>query len=124
MRQKVADLGDKWKWEEENLIYAGIEAPSKVKDRLVKDGTYRPTVSEACARGNRVRRDINLVAEGGRIKDLFNEEGESIVPLAGEVQMGSSIGVEAQAWEGGGRAGWEGRGNKVSHRGGHYKCRR
>ena len=40
MRQKVANLWDKWKWEEENLIYAGIEVPSEVKDRLVKDGTY------------------------------------------------------------------------------------
>ena len=87
MRQEVADLGEEWKWGEKNLIYTGIEAPSKVKDRLVKDGTYRPAVSEACARENRVRRDTNLVAEGGRIKDLFNEEGESILPLAGEVQM-------------------------------------
>ena len=87
MREKVRALGVKWKWEEEELKYAGIEAPVKVKDRLVKDGLYRPSVSEASTRGSRVRRETNLVAEGGSISDLFDEEGESVIPLAGEVQM-------------------------------------
>ena len=31
--------------------------------------------------------DANLLAEGDKIEDLFNEEEESIIPLAGEVQM-------------------------------------
>ena len=45
-------------------------------------------MSEAFALGaKRFGRDTNLVAEGGKIKDLFNEKGESINPLAGEVQM-------------------------------------
>ena len=36
MRQEVRALGQKWVWKEE-LRYAGIEAPSKVKERLVKE---------------------------------------------------------------------------------------
>ena len=44
-------------------------------------------MSEAFARRNKARMDTNLLAEGDKIKDLFNHEGESIIPLAGEVQM-------------------------------------
>ena len=36
MRQEVRALGQKWVWKEE-LRYAGIEAPSKVKERLVTE---------------------------------------------------------------------------------------
>jgi hypothetical protein len=87
MRDKVARLGDKWVWGEEDLRYAGIEAPAVVVKRLKEEGKYRPKVSQACAKGSRVRQDTTLVKEGGRIKDLFDEEGESVVPLAGEALM-------------------------------------
>ena len=56
------------------MIYAEIEVPSKVKDRLVRDGTFRPAVSEAFAQRNRARMDTNLLAEGDKIEDLFNEK--------------------------------------------------
>ena len=87
MREEVRALGQNWVWEEKDLKYAGIEAPSKVKERLVTEGRYRPKVSEAQARGSRVRRDTNLLDEGQKVADLFDEDGESVVPLAGEVCM-------------------------------------
>jgi hypothetical protein len=87
MRDKVEVLGERWEWGQEELQYAGIEPPAVVKERLVEEGTYKPKVSEACARGNRVRKDTALLKEGEKVKDLFNEEGESVMPLAGEVAM-------------------------------------
>ena len=48
MREEVKALGEKWSWGDEELRYAGIESPVKVKERLVSEGRYRPTVSEAC----------------------------------------------------------------------------
>jgi hypothetical protein len=87
MREKVAALGERWEWGQEELQYAGIEPPAVVKERLVKEGIYKPKVSEACARGNRVRKDTELLKEGEKVKDLFDEEGESVMPLAGEVAM-------------------------------------
>ena len=103
MRQKVANLGDQWKWQEEKSIYARIEAPSKVEDRLVRDGTYRPAVSEAFTQRNRARIDTNPLAEGDKIQDLFNEEGESIIPLAWEVQMEDPLVLRLKLGRGWGR---------------------
>ena len=87
MREEVRALSLNWVWGEEKLRYAGIEAPSKVKERLVTEGRYRPKVKEAQARGSRVRRDTNLLGVGQKILDLFDEDGESVVPLAGDVCM-------------------------------------
>ena len=87
MREEVKALGEKWSWGDEELRYAGIESPLKVKERLVSEGRYRPAVSQACVRGNRVRKDTDLLKDGRTIKDLFDEEGESVVSLAGDVLM-------------------------------------
>ena len=115
MRQKLDRLGNRWEWEEDKLRFAQIEAPVKIKDRLVVDGIYRPAVSEACARGNRVRRNTNLVPEGGKIKDLFNEEGESIKPLAGEVLMEVPLVWRLQRGKGAPAEDRNGRGGEVRY---------
>ena len=86
MREKVRALGERWEWEEEELKYAGIEAPKTVLDRLVRNGLYRPAVSKASALQNRLRRETNMVTKE-QIKDLFGEENEAVRRLAGEVQM-------------------------------------
>ena len=85
MRRKVEALGKGWRWEEEELRYSGTEAPADIVERIVKEGVYRPAVSRACVRGNRLRKEANLLEEGKTIKDLFNEEGLDVKPLAGEV---------------------------------------
>ena len=94
----------------------GIEVPSKVKDRLVRYGTYRLAVSEAFALGaKRFGRDNNLVAEGGKIKDLFNHEGESIIPLAGEVQMEAPLVWRNRRGRGAGEGEQDGKGGATRH---------
>ena len=100
MKAKVAALGERWEWGEEDLRYAGIEAPVKVKDRLVEEGKYRPAVTEASARASRVRRDTDLVKDSRNIKDLFDEEGESVVPLAGESVMEVPLAWRARRGQG------------------------
>ena len=45
MWEEVEALGEKWSWGKEDLKYAGIEAPEKVKDRLLSEGQYKPPVS-------------------------------------------------------------------------------
>ena len=42
-------MGEKWSRGKEDLKYAEIEAPEKVKDRLLLEGRYRPAVSQAMA---------------------------------------------------------------------------
>ena len=51
MREEVRALSLNWVWGEEKLRYAGIEATSKVKERMVTVGRYRPKVSKAQAGG-------------------------------------------------------------------------
>ena len=49
IREEVTALEEKWSWGKEELKYAGIEAPEKVKDRLLSEGLYKPAVSLAMA---------------------------------------------------------------------------
>ena len=86
-----------------------------MKYRLVKDGTYRPAVSEAFARRNKARMDTNLLAEGDKIKDLFNHEGESIIPLAGEVQMEAPLVWRNRRGRGAGEGEQDGKGGATRH---------
>ena len=46
MWEEVEALEEKWSWGKEDLKYAGIEAPEKVKDRLLSEGQYKPAVSQ------------------------------------------------------------------------------
>jgi hypothetical protein len=111
MREKVRALGRKWEWGEEPLKFAGIEAPVKVKERLEREGVYRPKVTEAQVRGSKVRAETNLVTEGSSIKELFDDEGESVIPLAGQASMEVPLawrarrGQEVEEGRGGGGGG-------------------
>ena len=50
-------------------MFSGIEAPIEVKERLVREGVYMPNVTKAQVRGNKVRKQTNLVNEGRCIDD-------------------------------------------------------
>ena len=100
MREEVRTLGRKWEWGEESLKFAGIEAPVKVKERLETEGVYRPKVTEAQVRGSKVREDTNLVKEGSSIKELFNDEEESVIPLAGQSSMEVPLAWRARRGQG------------------------
>ena len=100
MREEVRALERKWEWGEEPLKFAGIEAPLKVKERLEREGVYRPKVTEAHARGSKVRVQTNLVKPGSSIKDLFDDEGESVIPLAGQAIMEVPLAWRARRGQG------------------------
>ena len=92
IREEVTALEEKWSWGKEELKYAGIEAPEKVKDRLLLEGIYKPAVSLAMAQGSTIRKDTKLLENDDNlnkksIKDLFHDDGQSVRPLAGEYQM-------------------------------------
>ena len=59
--------------------------------------------------------DPNLLAKGDKIKDLFNEEGESIIPLAGEVQMEVPLVWSQRCGRGVGEGELDGRGGATRH---------
>lgn len=82
MREEVSRLKDKWTWCEEDLVYTGCEAPAKVVKLLVEKGVYKPKVSLPQARANRVRQAL-----GENAKDLFNDDGEAVRALAGDVNL-------------------------------------
>ena len=67
-------------------------------------------------------RDTNLLGEGQKISDLFDEDGESVVPLAGDVCMEVPLGPGLEAEEKSARCGGpgerQGRRHKAPHRGG------
>ena len=91
MREKVEALGEEWRWGEEELEFTGLEAPAKVKQRLLEEGTYVPMVKkgsvEAANRRGADLKEMGLLEEGGCVDDLYSEEGDSTVPLAGEAVM-------------------------------------
>ena len=58
-------------------MFSGIEAPIEVKERLVREGVYMPNVTKAQVRGNKVRKQTNLVNEGRCIRYIFDDTGES-----------------------------------------------
>ena len=49
INDEVESLRENWVWGKEDLKYAGIEAPEKVKDRLLSEGIYKPALSVAMA---------------------------------------------------------------------------
>jgi hypothetical protein len=61
------------------------EAPSTVKARLVEEGRYQPALKLKTLQRSRGLKESGLLQDGQRIKDLFDDEGEAIKPLAGEV---------------------------------------
>ncbi len=85
---KVEKLARKWTWGEEELKYTGMEAPSKVKERLEQEGLYRPVLKLGTVlRKGEALRDMGVLKEGQKVKELFGDDGEMIVPLSGKVLM-------------------------------------
>ena len=74
-------------------MFTGLETPVivKVKARLIEEGKYVPVVKkgsvEASIRRGTDLMQMGLLDEGGRIDDLYNEEGDSTVLLAGKAVM-------------------------------------
>ena len=55
-------------------MFPGIEALIEVKE---SEGVYMPKVTNAQTKGNRVRKQINLVSEGRCIRDLFDNTSDT-----------------------------------------------
>lgn len=87
-RKKVEELANVWTWGVEDLKYTSVEAPVRVKERLVQEAVYRPVLSLASVRNKGTQlRNMGVLEEGQKIQELFGEDGEMIVSLCGEVQM-------------------------------------
>jgi hypothetical protein len=71
----------------QDLKYIDIEAPDKILDRLITEGTYRPKLlyKNVMRRGQELK-EAGLLEEGEKVSSLF--EGEEMVrALAGEIPM-------------------------------------
>ena len=44
-KARLDSLGENWQWGAEDLKYTDIEAPAKVKERLMTSGVYRPAIN-------------------------------------------------------------------------------
>ena len=90
MKQKALldSLGERWSWGEEDLKYTDIEAPAKVKEMLMTRGLYRSVVNlKAAKRRKGELQNMGVLEDGRAVYDLFDDEGETTVALAGEIPM-------------------------------------
>ena len=88
MRERLESLAQEWKWSTEELEFAGTEAPAAIVQRIKETGMYRPVVPLKCVQRSTILKETGLLSGGQKkIKDLFDEEGESVIPLAGEAMM-------------------------------------
>jgi hypothetical protein len=91
-QEKLQALAQNWKWEEEDMKLARIEAPMKIITRLVEEAIYRPKIFRCNVRKYRDLEEAGLIAEDETIEDLFIDN-EPVKALAGETAM------EALTWE-------------------------
>ena len=86
-KSKLMSLSDKWEWEDNDIRKANTEAPKKIVNRLIEESLYRPKIFRSNIRSYRSLEEAGLIAEDEKIDDLFDINGESIIPLAGEIMM-------------------------------------
>lgn len=110
MREEVRVLSEKWMWSKEDLEYTGCEAPAKVVEVLVMEGRYKPKVTLPQARNNRARQE-----QGEMAKDLFDDEGEPVRALAGDVPLEVPLEWRARRGLYAGAVGEDGRSGATRH---------
>ena len=87
-QEELKKLGEKWQWGETEMIYSAIEAPTKIIKRLRDEGRFEPKLKQKnLVRQQQMMRDSGLLEEEQKLKDLFNDDNEQIIPLAGEIIM-------------------------------------
>ena len=85
MRERLESLAQEWKLSTEELEFAGTEALAAIVQRIKETGMYRPVVPLKCVQRSTILKETGLLSGGQKkIKDLFDEEGESVIPLAEE----------------------------------------
>ena len=61
---------------------------SNVKRRLQEEGTYKPVIRKNMVlRKGKELKQLGLLEEDATIHDLFGDDGEMVVPIAGESAM-------------------------------------
>jgi hypothetical protein len=85
-QEVLQSLSQKWRWEEKDLKFSCLEAPTKIIQRLLEEGVYRPKVKRENVRNYKDLIEAGLLQEGEKIDDLF-EDDEPVQPLAGESPM-------------------------------------
>lgn len=83
-QEDLRKLIENWKWDEVGLRMSCTEAPKAIIRRLVEEGMYCPLVPRCNLRNYRQLEEAGLIGEGHKIDDLFLENGDPIVPLAGD----------------------------------------
>ena len=84
-QKKLRDLAEKWTWSKESLKFSMIEAPSVIIDRLVDESIYRPKILQKnILRKGQELRNAGLLTENQKVKDLFGDDNETVIALAGE----------------------------------------
>ena len=86
-RSEMQLLAENWTWGWKDLKYTDIEAPEKIKDRLMTEGVYRPKIMyKNVMRKGAELREAGLLEEDQKVADLFNND-EMIKALAGEIPV-------------------------------------
>ena len=86
-QQALKELAEKWKWGEQRLVKAGIEAPCAIVKRLKEEGKYEhKLLPSQVVRRQEEMRSTGLLPADQTLADLFQEE-EPVIPLCGVVIM-------------------------------------
>ena len=90
-KENLGKLADKWEWSNNTLKLAGIGTPQLIIDRLVETGIYVPFVPPGSVRRHKqmIKDFDELLAEQNtnNEKDLFDEENQIVLELAGSVNI-------------------------------------
>ena len=86
-QQALKELAEKWKWGEERLIKAGVEAPCAIVRRLKEEGKYEhKLLQNQLVRRQEEMRSTGMLSGDQTLADLFQEE-DPVLPLSGVVIM-------------------------------------
>ena len=86
-QQALKELAEKWKWGEQRLVKAGIEAPCAIVKRLKEEGKYEHKLLQSqVVRRQEEMRSTGLLPADSALADLFQEE-EQVISLCGVVIM-------------------------------------
>ena len=94
-KDKLKNLSENWKWQETELKLGQCGIPSYLVDTILSSGVYKPFISDSVIRKNqtflKTFHEVDFHVDFGRFgpDDLFDENDQIVIDLAGETSVGN-----------------------------------
>jgi hypothetical protein len=93
-KAEMKKMSENWFWSEQNLKLAGIGTPKIIIDNIMNESVYKPFVPLESIRKNKDKvadfEEILAKSENSNFEELFDEEKQNILELAGSVDTNIS----------------------------------